>query len=155
MHALRPYVLRNKTDGAGAKGLLEALRNRRVRPQPSGRHSLASHHLGERHADKKLALRGVAATVGIGVIVTDVSPGDTGGVRKQLARRRRLDLGCSFDQDEGEWKHLFVYGDCHQWIRLDVLALDRVRPGREEEVVSVEREPDGNHVGPAIGSNRG
>jgi transposase len=26
-HAVRPYVLRNKTDGADAKGLLEALRN--------------------------------------------------------------------------------------------------------------------------------
>jgi transposase len=33
-HAVRPYVLRNKTDGADAKGLLEALRNDDVRPVP-------------------------------------------------------------------------------------------------------------------------
>ena len=33
-HAVRPYVLRNKTDGADAKGLLEAVRNEAVHPVP-------------------------------------------------------------------------------------------------------------------------
>ena len=33
-HAVRPYVLRNKTDGADAKGLLEAQRNEAIRPVP-------------------------------------------------------------------------------------------------------------------------
>jgi transposase len=33
-HAVRPYVLRNKTDGADAKALLEALRNRELRSVP-------------------------------------------------------------------------------------------------------------------------
>jgi transposase len=33
-HAVRPYVLRNKTDGADAKALLEALRNEAIRPVP-------------------------------------------------------------------------------------------------------------------------
>jgi transposase len=33
-HVVRPYVLRNKTDGADAKGLLEAFRNDAVRPVP-------------------------------------------------------------------------------------------------------------------------
>jgi len=33
-HAVRPYVLRNKTDGADAKGLLEAVRNEGIRPVP-------------------------------------------------------------------------------------------------------------------------
>jgi len=33
-HAVRPYVLRNKTDGADAKGLLEAVRNEAIRPVP-------------------------------------------------------------------------------------------------------------------------
>ena len=33
-HAVRPYVLRNKTDGADAKGLLEAIRNEAIRPVP-------------------------------------------------------------------------------------------------------------------------
>jgi transposase len=33
-HTVRPYVLRNKTDGADAKALLEALRNRDLRPVP-------------------------------------------------------------------------------------------------------------------------
>jgi transposase len=46
-HAVRPYVLRNKTDGADAKGLLEALRNDAVRPVPVksvDQHVLASLH---------------------------------------------------------------------------------------------------------------
>jgi transposase len=46
-HAVRPYVLRNKTDGADAKGLLEALRNQDVRPVPVksvDQHVLASLH---------------------------------------------------------------------------------------------------------------
>jgi transposase len=33
-HAVRPYVLRNKTDGADAKGLLEAVRNEGIRAVP-------------------------------------------------------------------------------------------------------------------------
>src|SRR5688500_3379430 len=33
-HAVRPYVLRNKTDGADAKALLEAVRNEAIRPVP-------------------------------------------------------------------------------------------------------------------------
>jgi transposase len=33
-HSVRPYVLRNKTDGADAKGLLEAVRNEAIRPVP-------------------------------------------------------------------------------------------------------------------------
>src|SRR5262245_34630767 len=33
-HAVRPYVLRNKTDGADAKALLEAMRNEAIRPVP-------------------------------------------------------------------------------------------------------------------------
>jgi transposase len=33
-HAVRPYVLRNKTDGADAKGLLEAVRNEALHPVP-------------------------------------------------------------------------------------------------------------------------
>jgi transposase len=44
---VRPYVLRNKTDGADAKGLLEALRNESVRPVPVksvDQHVLASLH---------------------------------------------------------------------------------------------------------------
>jgi transposase len=46
-HAVRPYVLRNKTDGADAKGLLEALRNDDMRPVPVksvDQHVLASLH---------------------------------------------------------------------------------------------------------------
>jgi transposase len=46
-HAVRPYVLRNKTDGADAKGLLEAVRNEAVHPVPVksvDQHVLASLH---------------------------------------------------------------------------------------------------------------
>jgi transposase len=46
-HAVRPYVQRHKTDGADAKGLLEALRNQDMRPVPVksvDQHVLASLH---------------------------------------------------------------------------------------------------------------
>jgi transposase len=46
-HAVRPYVLRNKTDGADAKGLLEAVRNAELRPVPVktlDQHLLATLH---------------------------------------------------------------------------------------------------------------
>ena len=46
-HAVRPYVLRNKTDGADAKALLEAVRNRELRPVPLksvDQHELAGLH---------------------------------------------------------------------------------------------------------------
>jgi transposase len=46
-HAVRPYVLRNKTDGADAKGLLEAVRNEGIRAVPVksvDQHVLASLH---------------------------------------------------------------------------------------------------------------
>jgi len=46
-HAVRPYVLRNKTDGADAKALLEAVRNEAIRPVPVK--SIDQHVLGALH----------------------------------------------------------------------------------------------------------
>lgn len=46
-HAVRPYVLRNKTDGADAKALLEAMRNEAIRPVPVK--SVDQHVLGALH----------------------------------------------------------------------------------------------------------
>jgi transposase len=46
-HAVRPYVLRNKTDGADAKALLEAVRNEAIRPVPVK--SVDQHVLGSLH----------------------------------------------------------------------------------------------------------
>jgi len=46
-HAVRPYVLRNKTDGADAKALLEAVRNETIRPVPVK--SVDQHVLGALH----------------------------------------------------------------------------------------------------------
>lgn len=46
-HAVRPYVLRNKTDRTDTKGLLEALRNEEVRPvpvKPETQQAIASLH---------------------------------------------------------------------------------------------------------------
>jgi transposase len=46
-HTVRPYVPRNKTDGADAKGLLEAVRNEEIRPVPVksvDQHVLAAMH---------------------------------------------------------------------------------------------------------------
>ena len=46
-HAVRRYVLRNKTDGADAKALLEAVRNEDIRPVPVK--SVDQHVLGALH----------------------------------------------------------------------------------------------------------
>ena len=46
-HAVRPYVLRNKTDGADAKALLEAVRNEAIRSVPIK--SVDQHVLGALH----------------------------------------------------------------------------------------------------------
>jgi transposase len=46
-HAVRPYVLRNKTDGADAKALLEAVRNEAIRPVPVK--SVDQHVIGALH----------------------------------------------------------------------------------------------------------
>jgi transposase len=46
-HQVRPYVTRNKTDRADAKGILEAYRNADIRPVPVK--SMAQHVLGSIH----------------------------------------------------------------------------------------------------------
>jgi transposase len=72
-HAVRPYVLRNKTDGADAKGLLEALRNDDVRPVPvksvdqqvlAGLHRLRSAWMATRTA-RLNTLRGLLRELGL------------------------------------------------------------------------------------------
>jgi transposase len=72
-HAVRPYVLRNKTDGADAKGLLEALRNDDVRPVPvksvdqqvlAGLHRLRSAWMTTRTA-RLNTLRGLLRELGL------------------------------------------------------------------------------------------
>jgi transposase len=69
---VRPYVLRNKTDGADAKGLLEALRNDDVRPVPvksvdqhrlAGLHRLRSAWMATRTA-RLNTLRGLLRELG-------------------------------------------------------------------------------------------
>jgi transposase len=72
---VRPYVLRNKTDGADAKGLLEALRNDDVRPVPvktvdpqglAGPHRLRSAWMATRTARLNL-LRGLLRELGFAI----------------------------------------------------------------------------------------
>jgi transposase len=76
-HAVRPYVLRNKTDGADAKGLLEALRNDDVRPVPvksvdqhvlAGLHRLRSAWMATRTA-RLNTLRGLLRELGFAIPV--------------------------------------------------------------------------------------
>jgi len=76
-HAVRPYVLRNKTDGADAKGLLEALRNEAIRPVPvksvdqhvlGGLHRLRSAWMATRTA-RLNTLRGLLRELGFAIPV--------------------------------------------------------------------------------------
>jgi transposase len=72
-HAVRPYVLRNKTDAADAKALLEALRNPELRPVPikqldqhvlAGLHRLRSAWLATRTA-RINTVRGLLRELGL------------------------------------------------------------------------------------------
>jgi len=76
-HSVRPYVLRNKTDGADAKGLLEAVRNEAIRPVPvksvdqhvlAGLHRMRSAWMATRTA-RLNALRGLLRELGFAIPV--------------------------------------------------------------------------------------
>jgi transposase len=76
-HAVRPYVLRNKTDGADAKGLLEALRNQDLCSVPvksvdqqvlASLHRLRSAWMATRTA-RLNALRGLLRELGLPIPV--------------------------------------------------------------------------------------
>ena len=109
-HAVRPYVLRNKTDGADAKGLLEALRNESIRPVPVksiDQHVLASLHrmrsawMGTRTA-RLNTLRGLLRELGLSIpvgarqvvpavwaLVSDADSGVPDALRPVLAEAAR------------------------------------------------------------------
>jgi transposase len=109
-HAVRPYVLRNKTDGADAQGLLEALRNEAIRPVPVksiDQHVLASlHRLRSAWMATRTArlntLRGLLRELGfaipvgarqvvprVGVLVADADSGLPEALRPVLAEAIR------------------------------------------------------------------
>lgn len=76
-HAIRPYVLRNKTDEADAKAILEANRNEAIRPVPiksieqqaiSGLHRLRSAWMSTRTA-RINTVRGLLREIGITIPV--------------------------------------------------------------------------------------
>jgi len=105
-HAVRPYVQRNKTDGADAKGLLEALRNEDMRPVPvksidqhvlAGLHRLRSTWMATRTA-RLNTLRGLLRELGLSIpvgarqvlprvceLVSDADSGLPGALRPALA----------------------------------------------------------------------
>jgi len=109
-HAVRPYVLRNKTDGADAKGLLEALRNDDVRPVPvksvdqhvlAGLHRMRSAWMATRTA-RLNTLRGLLRELGfsipvgarqvvphVGALVSDADSGLPDALRPVLAEAAR------------------------------------------------------------------
>jgi transposase len=109
-HAVRPYVLRNKTDGADAKGLLEALRNDDVHPVPvksvdqhvlAGLHRLRSAWMATRTA-RLNTLRGLLRELGfwipvgarqvlphVGALGSDADSGLPGALRSVLAEAAR------------------------------------------------------------------
>jgi transposase len=74
-HAVRPYVLRNKTDGADARALLEALRNEALCPVPiksvdqhllAGLHRLRSGWMATRTA-RLNTIRGLLRELGVAI----------------------------------------------------------------------------------------
>jgi transposase len=109
-HAVRPYVLRNKTDGADAKGLLEAVRNEAIRPVPVksvDQHVLASLHrmrsawMATRTA-RLNTVRGLLRQLGVAIpvgarqvvpqvwaLVSDADSGLPDALRRVLAKAAR------------------------------------------------------------------
>jgi transposase len=109
-HAVRPYVLRNKTDGADAKGLLEAFRNDDLRPVPvksvdqhvlAALHRLRSAWMATRTA-RLNTLRGLLRELGfaiplgarqvvpsVGALVSDADSGLPDALRPVLAEAAR------------------------------------------------------------------
>jgi transposase len=109
-HAVRPYVLRNKTDGADAKGLLEAERNESIRPVPvksvdphvlGGLHRMRSAWMATRTA-RLNTLRGLLRELGfsipvgarqvlphVGALVSDADSGLPDALRPVLAEAAR------------------------------------------------------------------
>jgi len=109
-HVVRPYVTRNKTDGADAKGLLEALRNEAIRPVPvksveqqvlSGLHRVRSAWMATRTA-RLNTLRGLLRELGFAIpvgagpvlphvwgLVSDVESGVPEALRPMLAEAAR------------------------------------------------------------------
>jgi len=109
-HAVRPYVPRTKTDGADAKGLLEALRNEQIRAVPvksveqhvlAGLHRLRSAWMATRTA-RLNTLRGLLRELGFVIpvgarqlvphamaLVTDVDSGVPDALRGVLAEAAR------------------------------------------------------------------
>jgi transposase len=72
-HATRPYVLRDKTDRADAKGILEAYRNKEIRPVPVktvAQHTVTALHRMrsmwlEARTSRLNTLRGLLREIGI------------------------------------------------------------------------------------------
>lgn len=109
-HAVRPYVPRNKTDGADAKGLLEAVRNEAIRPVPvksidqhvlAGLHRLRSAWMATRTA-RLNTLRGLLRELGfaiplgarqvvpaVRVLVSEIESGLPTALRPALAEAAR------------------------------------------------------------------
>lgn len=109
-HAVRPYVLRNKTDGADAKGLLEAARNEAIRPVPvksidqhvlAGLHRMRSAWMATRTA-RLNTLRGLLRELGLSIpvgarqvvpqvwaLVSDADSGIPDALRPVLAEAAR------------------------------------------------------------------
>ena len=105
-HSVRPYVLRNMTDGADAKGLLEAVRNEAIRPVPvksvdqhvlAGLHRMRSAWMATRTA-RLNALRGLLRELGFAIpvgarqvvpsvwaLIGDAESGVPDGIRPVLA----------------------------------------------------------------------
>jgi transposase len=109
-HAVRPYVLRNKTDGADAKGLLEASRNEGIRAVPvksveqhvlAGLHRMRSAWMATRTA-RLNTLRGLLRELGFTIpvgarqvvpqvwaLVSDADSGIPDALRPVLAEAAR------------------------------------------------------------------
>ena len=98
-HLVKPYVRRNKTDRADAKGLLEAYRNEQIRPVPvktvqqhtlTMLHRLRSEWMVETVA-RMNALRGLLRELGLIISYLGITPREfSSGSRRHLGRISKM-----------------------------------------------------------------
>lgn len=139
-HAVRPYVLRNKTDGADAKGLLEAARNEAIRPVPvksidqhvlAGLHRLRSAWMATRTA-RLNTVRGLLRELGFSIpvgarqvlpqvleLVSDADSGLPDGLRPALveAAREIRELEAHIRGVERSLEAMSRTSDVARWLR--------------------------------------
>lgn len=102
----------------------------------------------------EFAFNGIPLGVLVDLAGSDVAAGDL-SCPASPTRRIASHGHCPLDEHKSIRVSLIVDNECNPRISLNRLAFDRGAPRREDEVVTVEHEPDWSGVRPTVGPNCG